>query len=46
VHLVAVTGYGQGEDQRQAHAAGFNDHLTKPVAFADLQRLLSKLQRS
>jgi CheY-like chemotaxis protein len=43
-HLVAVTGYGQGEDQRQAHAAGFDEHLTKPVAFADLERMLTALQ--
>jgi CheY-like chemotaxis protein len=44
--LIAVTGYGQSDDQRQAHEAGFDEHLTKPVAFADLQRLLSALQPS
>lgn len=42
-HLVAVTGYGQREDQQHAHDAGFDEHLTKPVAFADLQRLLTAL---
>jgi CheY-like chemotaxis protein len=46
VHLVAVTGYGQSEDQRRAQEAGFDDHLTKPAAFADLKRLLSAVQAS
>ncbi len=30
--LAAVTGYGQDEDRRQAAAAGFDCHLTKPLA--------------
>jgi signal transduction histidine kinase/CheY-like chemotaxis protein len=29
--LVALTGYGQPEDQRRARDAGFDEHLTKPV---------------
>jgi CheY-like chemotaxis protein/anti-sigma regulatory factor (Ser/Thr protein kinase) len=40
-HLVAVTGYGQREDQQHAHDAGFDEHLTKPVAFAALARSLA-----
>jgi CheY-like chemotaxis protein len=32
VHLIAVTGYGQPEDRRRAAEAGFDAHLTKPVA--------------
>ena len=39
--LVAVTGYGQAADQRRAYDAGFDVHLTKPVAFSDLSRALS-----
>jgi PAS domain S-box-containing protein len=31
MHLVAITGWGQEEDKRRASAAGFDDHLTKPV---------------
>jgi signal transduction histidine kinase/CheY-like chemotaxis protein len=31
VVLVALTGYGQPEDRRQARAAGFDAHLTKPI---------------
>ncbi len=40
--LVALTGYGQDEDRRRAREAGFNHHLTKPVAPEDLQALLKK----
>jgi CheY-like chemotaxis protein len=29
--LVAVTGWGQEQDKRQAYEAGFDHHLTKPV---------------
>jgi signal transduction histidine kinase/CheY-like chemotaxis protein len=38
--LVALTGYGQEADRRQATEAGFDHHLTKPVDPAELQRLL------
>jgi PAS domain S-box-containing protein len=34
--LIALTGYGQSEDMRQAREAGFDLHLVKPV---DLRRL-------
>ena len=34
--LVAVTGWGQKEDRRRSHQAGFDAHLVKPV---DLERL-------
>ncbi len=40
VLLVAVTGFGQGEDRRRSLEAGINYHLTKPVEPAELQRLL------
>ena len=29
--LVAVTGWGQSEDKRRAHEAGFDHHFTKPL---------------
>jgi PAS domain S-box-containing protein len=38
--LYAITGYGRPEDRAQALAAGFDDHLTKPV---DPQRLLAMM---
>jgi two-component system CheB/CheR fusion protein len=38
--LIAMSGYGQEEDRRRAQAAGFDLHLTKPVDFDELRRLL------
>jgi len=38
--LIAVTGYGQPEDRRQALAAGFDHHLPKPVDADALALLL------
>jgi CheY-like chemotaxis protein len=43
VKLVALTGYGQGEDLRLAREAGFDDHLVKPVDFGTLSRCLAGL---
>jgi signal transduction histidine kinase/CheY-like chemotaxis protein len=40
VILVALTGYGQREDRDRAIAAGFDEHLVKPVGFDELQRVL------
>lgn len=37
IRLLAVSGYGQTEDIRKARAAGFDDHMTKPM---DPQELL------
>lgn len=42
--LVAQTGWGQDEDRRRSHAAGFNHHLVKPVSPTALQELLRGLQ--
>ncbi|MDQ3364889.1 MAG: hybrid sensor histidine kinase/response regulator [Myxococcota bacterium] len=39
--LVALTGYGQAEDRERALAAGFDDHLTKPISLATLQHLVA-----
>lgn len=41
--LVAVTGYGQAQDQQAAHSAGFDYHLTKPIREQDLLRILDEL---
>jgi signal transduction histidine kinase/DNA-binding response OmpR family regulator len=38
--LVALTGYGRGEDQLQAKEAGFDRHMTKPVDFEQLRTLI------
>ncbi|MDM0009523.1 PAS domain S-box protein [Variovorax sp. J22G73] len=38
--LIAATGWGQPADRAAALAAGFDEHVAKPVTAADLQRLL------
>jgi CheY-like chemotaxis protein len=39
--LVALTGWGQEEDRRRSRAAGFDQHLTKPVELAALRAVLT-----
>jgi CheY-like chemotaxis protein len=39
--LVALTGYGQAEDQQQAYKAGFDHHMAKPADLAKLLELLA-----
>ena len=41
--LVALTGYGREEDKRKARAAGFDDHLVKPVDMKELRALLQRV---
>jgi DNA-binding response OmpR family regulator len=43
--LIALTGWGQEEDRRRSREAGFDHHLTKPVEFDSLLRLLAALER-
>ncbi|HET6961686.1 MAG TPA: ATP-binding protein, partial [Terriglobia bacterium] len=40
IMLVALTGWGQEEDRRRSHEAGFDYHLTKPVDPMSLKELL------
>jgi CheY-like chemotaxis protein len=40
-YLIAVTGYGREEDHREAQAAGFALHLTKPVDCDKLYDILA-----
>jgi two-component system CheB/CheR fusion protein len=42
--LIALTGYGQASDRSTALAAGFDEHLVKPVRSDELLRLLSGLR--
>ena len=42
VLLIAITGWGQEEDRRRSREAGFDHHLTKPVQFEQLLRLIAK----
>src|SRR5690606_24870325 len=43
IPLVALTGYGRPEDRERTTAAGFDEHLTKPVSIDDLERVLRDL---
>jgi len=42
-YAIAMTGYGREEDQRQAHEAGFDLHMTKPIDYDNLRRTLASL---
>ncbi len=44
VLLVAMTGWGQEEDQRKSREAGFAHHLVKPFEPAALDKLLGDLE--
>jgi PAS domain S-box-containing protein len=44
-YLVAVTGYGQEEDRRQAREAGFDYHLPKPLEQAHVIDLMTRMPR-
>lgn len=40
--LIAQSGYGQADDVRKAYDAGFDVHLTKPVEFQELMKILTE----
>lgn len=42
VRIVALSGYGNREEVEKSRAAGFDLHLTKPVAEGVLERLLAQ----
>ncbi len=42
--IVALTGWGQPEDQRRSHEAGFDHHLVKPIEPAMLERFLTQIE--
>jgi CheY-like chemotaxis protein len=41
--LVAVTGWGDAEDRLKSKAAGFDEHLTKPVDISMIELLFATL---
>jgi CheY-like chemotaxis protein len=42
-YLVALTGWGQAHDKEAARAAGFDEHLTKPIDYEALRQILAPL---
>jgi len=45
-YLVALTGYGEPEDVRRAHEAGFDAHLLKPIDPDALAGVLNTIGRA
>jgi CheY-like chemotaxis protein len=43
--IIAQTGYGQAEDRRRTHEAGFDYHIVKPLDPDALMDLLAELQQ-
>jgi two-component system CheB/CheR fusion protein len=41
--VVAMTGWGQAEDRRRSHEAGFDLHLVKPVEPEVLREVLERV---
>jgi CheY-like chemotaxis protein len=46
VVFVAMTGYGQSSDRKNAFEAGFDRHFTKPVSIQRLQDLFNELDHA
>jgi signal transduction histidine kinase/DNA-binding response OmpR family regulator len=44
MQLVAITGYGLPADRKKTQAAGFDDHLVKPVRIEDVEIRLRRWQ--
>jgi CheY-like chemotaxis protein len=44
--MVALTGWGQDEDRRRSHEAGFDAHLVKPADPVALLELVLSLLRA
>jgi CheY-like chemotaxis protein len=40
--IVAITGYGQAADYARSRAAGFDEHIVKPVDLGTLEKLLDR----
>lgn len=43
--LIAVTGWGQARDRQRSLEAGFDAHVTKPVDYPALVRMIAELSR-
>jgi CheY-like chemotaxis protein len=44
--LIALSGWGKEEHLRRSKEAGFDHHITKPVDFEALMKLLASLRPS
>ena len=46
LRIVAVTGWGSSDDRARTREAGFDAHLTKPIAFEFLNDMLDELSKT
>jgi CheY-like chemotaxis protein len=46
IYLIALTGYGREEDQARSRDAGFSVHMTKPIDFMALRKVLAGLSEA
>jgi CheY-like chemotaxis protein len=46
VRMVAISGWGQREDQRRSRESGFDQHLVKPISFDSLNGILNSLPQA
>jgi len=46
IAVVAITGYGREEDRERSRAAGFDQHLVKPVDLDTLHALLAQVGKA
>jgi CheY-like chemotaxis protein len=46
IKLAALTGYGQPSDRERARAAGFDEHLVKPISIDAVQEVVERLVAS
>ena len=44
--IIAITGWGQDEDRRRSHEAGFDNHMVKPVDPTALMKVLADARSS
>jgi signal transduction histidine kinase len=45
IHGIALSGYGMDEDVERSRAAGFSEHLTKPVNLSELEAAINRVIR-
>jgi CheY-like chemotaxis protein len=45
-HAVAISGFGGADEIARSKASGFDQHLTKPVSFTDLEALLREVAKA
>jgi CheY-like chemotaxis protein len=45
IFLIAMTGFGQPDDRRQALEAGFDEHLVKPLQIEQLEAVFARVSQ-